>query len=455
MEAIFVHISQNLDSSEYTNTFDLLLQLIERLIMWETFKQELITIIIKVGEGEHLTQIGSHLLKKFIIAFLAKNLNAFKDKGFMVKLIQAYLVDENSGVYEQTTDLLFKLQECVSTDLFIKVINHLQSKVNNSIILIREVELILRFLNSYDDSSVIDRLGLINSNFFDYDLLTQLTIMDTFDKCVEKSSVVSRILSDLNFFEKLQDVDCSNELLRKILYTYSKFYAKGLVAEDKFVKNLLVIALQYYADNGSENYFILSFLVNVFHNKNVFDFLNNPDNNGMFNFNDHVVSAIIDTYHNHDPNVKMHCLELLKLLGDFTVPSLGQEVFLNKLIIGFYKYEFDKVVEVDQGLKFFVDKLYKDFKIHDFEEYEESFLQTLLSKFMIILGLISYEPFVKRMVANFDFMLYILNRRLRSQEICLLKFKIIEELGKSNVATTTIDKGLLDQINNYIIKGAY
>jgi hypothetical protein len=438
----------------------MLLQLIERLIMWDYFKEQLVKLIIKVGEEDYLLKINSHLLKKFLISFISKNIEQLKSEGFLVKLLQAYLIDDNPGVYEQASFLLFQLlfTENNKEDIFINIINHLDTQSKDSVILIREVELLTKYLSLYDSKAISDRLNLINVNFYDYDILTQLTIMDTYDKCVEKADLAIAVIQDLDFFYKLNtDGDLPGELIRKVLYTFSKFYAKGFIDETKTAKNILAIALQYYCDNKNENYFILSFLVNCFHNKNIFDLLNDEENNKIFNFNDAITAAIIETYYNHDPNVKMHCLELLQVVGNLELPSISQEIFLKKLLQGFYKYEFNKFADNEESLfKFFVDKIYKDLKTHDFEDYEARFLETVLSKsFYLFLDMISYEQIIKKIAMNFDFMLYLLNRRLRSQEICLLKFKIIEGISKNPSALSVADKALVEQINNYIVKGPY
>lgn len=57
---------------------------------------------------------------------------------------------------------------------------------------------------------------------------------------------------------------------------------------------------------------------------------------------------------------------------------------------------------------------------------------------------------------NLDFMLYILNRRIRPQEILLKKFNIIETFLKSNfVITGGIEKGLTNRFEDYVKKGPY
>jgi hypothetical protein len=67
------------------------------------------------------------------------------------------------------------------------------------------------------------------------------------------------------------------------------------------------------------------------------------------------------------------------------------------------------------------------------------------------IDMITYEPILKRLIANLDFMLYLLNRRTRPQDICLLKFKIVEKMAKNEIN----DKNVIEQLSNYISKGPY
>jgi hypothetical protein len=48
-------------------------------------------------------------------------------------------------------------------------------------------------------------------------------------------------------------------------------------------------------------------------------------------------------------------------------------------------------------------------------------------------------------------MLYLLNRRTRPQDICLLKFNIVEKMLKTEIN----DKNVYEQLTNYITKGPY
>jgi hypothetical protein len=100
----------------------------------------------------------------------------------------------------------------------------------------------------------------------------------------------------------------------------------------------------------------------------------------MFNYNEYLISAIIENYYSYDPDIKKHALELIAAANNFSLPSLFQEIFVKRLYAHFYKWEFNKFPKDDiEALKFFTDKLFKDFKTHDFIDYETKYLDTLLS----------------------------------------------------------------------------
>ena len=127
------------------------------------------------------------------------------------------------------------------------------------------------------------------------------------------------------------------------------------------------------------------------------------------------------------------------------MPSLSEQ-FLKNFLSEMYVYQMgNKPLNETDTFSFFVDRLYKDFKTHDFDEFELQFLDT-------VLNIITFEPLLKKVINNFDFLLYLLNRRLKPQEICLKKFYIIDYLYKS---TEQVDSGLKEQFKNYINKGPY
>ena len=107
----------------------------------------------------------------------------------------------------------------------------------------------------------------------------------------------------------------------------------------------------------------------------------NESINKQFDFKGNITSLIIERYFNHNPEVKMHCLDNLCVLFDFSLPSIIQDTFLKYFLSEFAKYKLNKVcINEGENLSVFVDTIYKDFKAHDYEEYEVHFLNLLHSK---------------------------------------------------------------------------
>jgi hypothetical protein len=70
------------------------------------------------------------------------------------------------------------------------------------------------------------------------------------------------------------------------------------------------------------------------------------------------------------------------------------------------------------------------------------------------LGILSYQPLLKIALLNLDFVLYMLNRRIRPQEICETKFKIIELIHKNSLGNEILmEKNIYEQFTKYINKG--
>jgi hypothetical protein len=258
-------------------------------------------------------------------------------------------------------------------------------KGEDAIILIRELEIILKYLEIVkDDIQVENALKNISSKFIDYDLLTALTFLDTLEKNLKDEKIVGIVLSSINFFQLLSlGENISDEILRKMMFTMSKFYAGKILNDVNLIKNYLGVSLQNYEENTNkeDSYFIMSVILNTFHNRDIFNFLMDPNNNSQIDFQNKIIDILVKNYFNHDPKVKQHALEVFSIIGNFNLPSVIAEQFLKKFMSKFFFYEFDKYPGSDvEALAFFFDKLYKDFRTHDFEEYEQQFLDTTSSK---------------------------------------------------------------------------
>lgn len=455
-ETLFSYLIEFIEQEEYSYTLDNILSLIDKLSKWQYYRDEIKYLLVKYSENDFIFFIKFHVIKKYIIQFITNNLEMFYQYDFVYKMIKIYIYDENAGVYQSAADLLFIIMKRYSDyikekDIFKKILSD-NGYEASSILLIRVLDLVIRYLNQVGDSFAESLFKSLSSKFYEYDILTKLTFLDSLDS-IERVSLANIFIDEINFFTKLGsgEIDVPNELMRKIMYTFSKFYAKNFLKE-KTIKNTLAIGLQFHEDNKNENYFILSYLINIFHNKEIFTFLANDENNSVYNFNENVLNAIIENYYSYDPDIKKHALELISVVSNFSLPSLVQEIFVKKMYAAFYRWEFNNNPKDDtEALRFFTDKLFKDFKTHDFIEYETKFLEALLSIYKFNIGMISYEPLLKRLIANFEFMLYLLNRRTRPQEICLLKYNIVEKMLKTEIN----DKNVLEQLSNFLAKGPY
>jgi hypothetical protein len=129
---------------------------------------------------------------------------------------------------------------------------------------------------------------------------------------------------------------------------------------------------------------------------------------------------------------------------------LIQEQFFLKFLRSFYFYEFNKnPIDDSESLKFCFTKLYKDFRTHDYEGYEQHFLDCVLS-------VLSYQPILRIAFSHLDYILYILNRRNKPQDICDKKFQIVQFLHKNIFGNEDIvEKNLSEQFAKYISKGPY
>ncbi len=296
-----------------------------------------------------------------------------------------YILDKNSGVYESTLELICHFLKYDKT--YALQVNFIESLLenlknpNNSVILVRGMETSLKILEIINKEKNSENfIKAICSKFFDLDTITVLAILDVLEKDLKEGSVLNLIIKEINLFQLLslgENVEAI--ILRKVMYTLSKLYAKTILNDIIITKNFLGISLQYYEDN-KDNYFIMSVLLNIFHNKEIFNFLMDPNNNLQIDFQTSIIDILVENFFNHDPKVKLYILEIISILGVSCNLSLLKEQFFKKLIYKLYYYETEKVQISEKDLfSFLLDRLYKDFKTHDYEEYEEQFLGALLS----------------------------------------------------------------------------
>lgn len=298
--------------------------------------------------------------------------------------------------------------------------------------------------------------------FYEVDQLGQLNYFDLAEKNLTKAFIVKLFVKKLDFFMNLNSrEDISDAITRKAIYTYSKLYGKGLLEMDRdvVIKNILAVAIHFFRDNPTDNYFIITTIINCLHNKKLFGFLVSEESNKNYNFQEEVISVIIENLKDHHPEKQILNLELLGMIANFELPSLYQEIFLKKLVEKIYIYEYDSNAENDNiAYKYFIERLYKNFRVHDFEDYEAHFLDMIYCKIfnfiLFKLAFVSCEILLKVILSHFDFVMYLVNRRERHETICLRKYGIIERIVKSGLADSgKIDNTLLEQFKNYLVKG--
>jgi len=107
----------------------------------------------------------------------------------------------------------------------------------------------------------------------------------------------------------------------------------------------------------------------------------NEENNKSFPFQENVTNLIVEKYFGHNPETKMKVIDILCILFDFSLPSIIQDTYLKKFLAEFYKSKFGKSSNNEnENQSIFIDTIYKDFKSHDYEEYEVHFLNLIHSK---------------------------------------------------------------------------
>jgi hypothetical protein len=200
-----------------------------------------------------------------------------------------------------------------------------------------------------------------------------------------------------------------------------------------------------YFDDTSDYNFICSIWQNMFHNEGFYFLLL-----GDFkeSFLERITRNIVEGYTYYDPSVKSQILELFVILFDFKVPSISHDNYVKYFLQMFYKRLMNKSTNDENEVnELFLSSLYKDLKTFDYEEYEYIFLLALKS-------ILSYDPLYKKAVNYLDLDLYLLNRRVKKNEICELKYELINLIVK-NSNSGEIEKNLLTQFNKYVNKGIY
>ena len=461
-----------LDENE--GKINLIISLINVLLKFKGFNELLINLILQEihdNINNNLFKIKSIEAKKYFLNIIKTEIKIFiKENNFLIKLFKLYFLDKNTGIYEQSIKFFIFLlkdenysNEIKNENFINNIIDYLSSMIlsNDSIYLIRKFEIILIFLN-YDSNNIKinNELDKMCNDFINYDLLTQLSFLETMedDILIENTVILTNPMK--NFFNGIYIENLDNQCLRKLLYTFSKLYASNLLNfEIKLIKNIICISVQYYNDNISTGMdFISKIILNIFHNKNIFDFLLNNENNIQFDFLENILNIINEIYSDPQPLGKINGLEIFGKIFEFKKKNINSndinafnDVNENNQI-EFIKLLLKKITKISNNnelaLNKFNELLYSDFKKRDLPDYELAYLNCIYS-------MLSSDLMLKSLLSNFDFVLYLLERREKPKEVCVAKYLINEEIIKHNEIMEKMNKEFSNQFINYVNKGPF
>ena len=475
---------------------DLLISLFELLSKFQGFTDDIINLIINEGKKNksNIFSIRSVGGKKYFLKIVKENSEKLVNQPFINEFFKIYFLDKSSGVYTATLQLIIHLikNNLISieklSNLIQDIISYLDSIIlaKDSINIVRKFEIILCFIdytyknelmnkeNNTTMSKLKESIQNMCREFYEYDLLTQLTILETMENNINDEDVLLMANPNQNFFNE-NIMTLEQQSLRKLLYTFSKFYARNLLTdkEIKLLKNTLAISFQYYNDE-KQIQFICPLLTNIFNNTHIYGFIMDSANNAQFDFLNNIVDIISSIFNMTDPNVRMLVFEVFEKIFDFgedeeekemnkdkkaEVPYLGkQNLAMHKQFIILLLTEIIRKNNIndlissktDDEIKGkFVEYLYNHFKKNDLPDYELCFLR-------LMYYIVSDSDNTKILLSNFDFVLYLLKRRNeKPHEVCEMKFKVIRRINNKKEIMGQMSQGFAKQFIDYLNKGPY
>ena len=472
---------------------DLLVTLFDLLSKFKGFKDDLINLLKDEAKKDksNIFSITSDTGKKYFIKIMKENAENLINEPFINEFFKIYFLDKSSGVYSSTLKLIIHLIknnlipiEKLSA-LIQDIIKYFDSLdlTKDAIYVLRKFEILLCFidytyknelLNKENSTTMVALKESINNmchDFYQYDLLTQLTILETMENDINDEEVLLMLNPNSNFFnEKIMALE--QQALRKLLFTFSKFYARYLITdkEIKLLKNTLAISFQYYNDE-KQIQFICPLLTNIFNNTHIYAFIMDSANNTQFDFLNNIIEIISSIFNMSDPNFKVLIFEVLEKIFDFgddedeenkkenKIQYLGkQNISMHKQFIMFLlteivrKHSVDDLVKAktdDQIKGVFVEYIYDHLKRNDLPDYELSFLR-------LIFYIVSDNDNTKILLSNFDFVLYLLKRRKeRPHEVCEMKYNVIKRIKNKKDIMSQMSQEFSNQFNDYVNKGPY
>ena len=475
---------------------DLLISLFELLSKFQGFTDDIINLIINEGKKNksNIFSIRSVGGKKYFLKIVKENSEKLINQPFINEFFKIYFIDKSSGVYTATLQLIIHLikNNLISieklSNLIQDIVSYLDSIIlaKDSINIVRKFEIILCFIdytyknelmnkeNNTTMSKLKESIQNMCREFYEYDLLTQLTILETMENNINDEDVLLMANPNQNFFNE-NIMTLEQQSLRKLLYTFSKFYARNLLTdkEIKLLKNTLAISFQYYNDE-KQIQFICPLLTNIFNNTHIYGFIMDSANNAQFDFLNNIVDIISSVFNMTDPNVRMLVFEVFEKIFDFgedeeekemnkdkkaEVPYLGkQNLAMHKQFIILLLTEIIRKNNIndlissktDDEIKGkFVEYLYNHFKKNDLPDYELCFLR-------LMYYIVSDSDNTKILLSNFDFVLYLLKRRNeKPHEVCEMKFKVIRRINNKKEIMGQMSQGFAKQFIDYLNKGPY
>ena len=495
----FYDLMATLLVDEDEKKIDLLVSLLDLLSKFEGFNDDIINLILKESETNksNLFSINSIVGKKYFLNFIKLHHDKLIDKPFMNEFFKIYLMDKSSGVYTKTLQLIIYLikNNFISNERLNNLIQDLVKYLDtliikkDSIYLVRKFEIYIclvdyiyknEFFNKENNTtwkSLKDGLQNICKDFYLYDLLTQLTILETMENNINDEDVLLMLNPNQNFYnDNIMTLDAQS--LRKLLLTFSKFYARYLLSDKdiKLIKNTLAISFQYYNDDKHIQ-FICYLLNNIFNNTQIYAFIMDSANNAQFDFLTNIIDTISSIFIVNDPIVKVQIFEPLERIFDFgeakeeneetikkekeegKIPYLGkQNLSMHKQFIVSLLTEIVRKTSLDDLVKSkteeqikdkFVEYLYEHFKKNDLPDYELCFLR-------LIYYIVSDDDNTKVLLSNFDFVIYLLKRRKeKPHEVCEMKFNVIKRINDKKNIISQMSKEFSQQFSDYIKNGPY
>ena len=393
---------------------------------------------------------------------IKEHFNPFKINEF-TNYLKISFTNESIGEYERALQLLIyalkneEYKKYISNDEFISnMLDYFNAIIlsEDSIFQVRKIEVILCYIDyTFPNQSekCSKELEKMCSEFYNYDMLTQLTFLETLENDINNEKILELTKPGQNLLNQ-NVMELQQQSLRKLLFTFSKFYARDLLNFDiKLLKNTLAISFQYYNDYPLPE-FICPVILNVFHNFKIYPFLMDSANNSQFDFLENINEIITENYINPEPKVKIQVLEIFAKIFKINENDKYKDMqiqynntLIKKIIL---KYKGSIVKDEKDGMEKFSEIIYNDFKKRDIPDYEYPFLECILS-------ILNNDNFVKCLLSNFDFVLYLLERRDRSKEICQKKYDIIQEIVKNENIMNQMSNEFSSKFIDYIAKGPF